>query len=100
MELEPPLSIFLHEKVKDLLYGLDQRIVKPPVLEASSAAVKLLSLDPSNEENIISPAFVNVGFGAQTLIEKFPSINQKEVHGFRKATCNVIKTSNFENILH
>lgn len=82
MELEPPHSAFLYEKVKDILYGLDQRIIKPAFAEGNSTAVKLLSLDLRNEENIILPAFVNVGFGVENLIGKFPSINQKEVHGF------------------
>ena len=75
MELEPPLSVFLYEKVKDILYGLNQKIIKSAFVEGNSTAVKLLSLDLRNEENIILPAFVNVGFGAENLIEKFLSIN-------------------------
>ena len=92
-QADRPLSVFLCEKLKDTLYGLYQRIVKPKVLEANTTVVKMMSLDLSKGENLLSPALVNVGFGAQSLIKKLPTVNQKEVHEFRKATHNVIKES-------
>ena len=49
-----------------------------------------MSLDWSKQGNL-SPVSVNVGFGAQLLIKKLPTVNQKEGHEFRKAACNVIK---------
>ena len=88
-----PFSVFLYEKSKDILHGLYQRIVKPKVLEANKTVVKMMSLDLSKEENLLLPASVNVGFGAQFLIKKLPTVNQKEVHEFRKVARNVIKES-------
>ena len=78
------------EKLKDMLHGLNQSIVKPKVLEANTTVVKIMPLDLSKEENLLSSASVNVGFGAQSLTKKVPTVNQKEVNEFRKAARSVI----------
>ena len=74
-----------------MLHGLYQIIFKPKVLEANSTVVKMMLLDLSKKDNDLLPASVNVGFGAQSLIKKLPTVNQKEVHEFRKTARNVIK---------
>ena len=75
MELQPfrvvcLLSVFLYEKLKDILYGLYQRTVKFKVLEANTTFAKKIPLDLSKEENLLLSVSVNVGFGAQSLIKK------------------------------
>ena len=89
-QAEKPLSVFIYEKLKEVLYDLHTRIIKPGVLDENSTVVKLLSLDLSKEENLLSPAPVKIGFGAETTLKKLPTLNQMEVRKFRKAVRNVI----------
>ena len=68
--------------------GMYQRIVKPKVLEANTTVVKMMSLNLGKENNLLPPASVNVGFGAQFLVKKLPTINQKVLHELRMVARN------------
>ena len=68
--------------------GLYERIAKPKVLEANTTVVKKMSLDLGKENNLLPAASVNVGFRAQSLIQKLPTVNQKVVHESRMAARN------------
>ena len=54
----------MYGKLKDMLHGLCQSIVKPKVLEANTTVDKMISLDLRKEKNLLLPTSVNVGFGA------------------------------------
>ena len=81
-------SVFLYEKLKIMFRRLYERIAKPKVLEANTTVVKKMSLDLGKENNLLPPASVNVGFRAQSLIQKLPTVNQKVVHESRMAARN------------
>ena len=81
-------SVFLYGKLKIIFRGFYQRIVKPEVMEANATVVNMMSLYLAKENNLLQPASVNVGFGAQSLVKKLPTVNQKVVHEFRMAARN------------
>ena len=65
-----------------------QRIVKPNVLEDNTTVVEMMSLNLGKENNLLPPASINVGFEAQSLVKKLPTVNQKVVHELRMVARN------------
>ena len=56
--------------------GCIKELVNLKVLEANTTVAKMMSLDLNNEENLLSPAFINFGFGAYCKSEKSASMQK------------------------
>ena len=64
--------MFLHEKMKALILTLLTRFARPEIWENHSTTKKLMNIDLSKNENLLSEEFVKVGLEAK----KFQQITQ------------------------
>ena len=98
-QAERPLASFLYAKLKDLLYSLLERIVKPEVLNKNKTTFKLLQLVKDGlrnkqdknkpvkqlykEENLLPLESINVGFAAKRILKKLTTTEKPLERTFR-----------------
>lgn len=90
-----PLLPFLHHDLYTMLRNLFKRVVKTKKMEKVRNANDLLSINLNDEENLRSPAQVDLGFGATREIKKFKEnaeslILKKECKKFIIEVCKKI----------
>ena len=67
-QAEKPLAVFLYFQLRELIRSLLERFVQPHVLESNASPYKLINLDLKKQENLLPIEFINVGFGAKSVI--------------------------------
>ena len=77
-------SVFLFQKLTELIVSLMERFVKPDVLQANCTCYKLLKLDLTKEDNLLPIESINVGFGAKAKLRKLKTTEKTLEWHFRK----------------
>ena len=78
-QCEKLMAVFLFAEVKTIITSLLECSVKPEVLEKNSEVSKLLRLDLSMEENLLSISSINIGFGAKASLKKLKTTKKTRV---------------------
>ena len=81
---ERPLAVFLFRKLKELVVSMMERFVRSDVLQANASGNKFLGIDLKKDENFVSLASINVGFGAKAVLRKLATTEKTLEREFRK----------------
>ena len=83
-QAEKPLTVFLYFQLRELIRSLLERFVQPHVLESNASPYKLINLDLKKQENLLPIEFINVGFGAKSVIRNITTTEKTMECQFRK----------------